>query len=114
MPSEGFSDMASGSGKHKSYGRKAAGLEWDVYDDNTQKARTGWGNVSQPWSTRTAMQYVGFPHSDRLWPRHCHEQNCKALSASYMQLEDVEAKLTLLMILRNISNLDRWPRSAIP
>ena len=106
--------MASGSGEHKLHRRKAVGLEWDVYDDNTQKAKTCWKNVAQPWSAGTAMEYVGFPHFDRLWPRHCYERNCKAVSASYVQLEDVEAKWRFLTILRNISNLDRWPRSAIP
>ena len=123
--SEGFPDMASGgsgdmasasggSGGHKSHLRKAAALEWDVYDDNTQKARAGWETVPQPWSAKTAMQYVGFPHFDRLWPRPCHERHCKAISASYIQLEDVEAKWRFLTILRSISNLDRWPKSAIP
>jgi hypothetical protein len=44
--SEGFSDMTSGElGGHKSHGRKAVVLEWDIYDDNIQKARTGWKNV---------------------------------------------------------------------
>jgi hypothetical protein len=112
--SGGSGDMASGSGGHKSHGRKAAGLEWDVYNDNTQKARAGWENVPQPWSAKTAMQYVGFPHFDRLWPRSCHERHCKAISASYMQLEEVEAKWRFLTILRSISNLDRWPKCAIP
>jgi hypothetical protein len=112
--SGGSGDMASGSGGHKSHGRKAAGLEWDVYNDNIQKARAGWETVPQPWSAKTAMQYVGFPHFDRLWPRSCHEKHCKAISASYMQLEDVDAKWRFLTILRSISNLDRWPKSAIP
>jgi hypothetical protein len=31
-----------------------------------------------------------------------------------MQLEDVEAKWRILTILRSISNLDRWPKNAIP
>jgi hypothetical protein len=90
--SGGSGDMASGSGGHKSHGRKAAGLEWDVYNDNTQKARAGWETVPQPWSAKTAMQYVGFSHFDRLWPRSCYEKHCKAVSVSYMQLEDVDAK----------------------
>jgi hypothetical protein len=60
------------------------------------------------------MQYVGFPHFDRLWPRPCHERHCKAVSASYMQLEDVDAKWRFLTIPKSISNLDRWPKSAIP
>ena len=34
--------------------------------------------------------------------------------ASYIQLEDVETKWRFLTILRNISNLERWPKSAIP
>jgi hypothetical protein len=90
--SGGSGDMTSGSGGHKSHGRKAAGLEWDVYNDNTQKAKAGWETVPQPWSAKTAMQYVGFPHFDRLWPRSCHEKLYKAISANYMQLEDVDAK----------------------
>jgi hypothetical protein len=90
--SEGFSDMASGgsgdmasggSGGHKSHGRKATGLEWDGYDDNTQKARAGWENT---------MQYVGFPHFDQLWPRPCYERHYKGINTSYMKLEDMEAK----------------------
>ena len=85
--------MASGgSGEHKPHGRWATGLEWDVYDDGTQKARTCWENVPQPWSAKTAMQYVGFPHFDRLQPRTCHERHCKAISASYIQLKDMETK----------------------
>ena len=68
--------MASGgSRKHKKHGRKAAGLEWDVYDDDIQKARTGWENVQLLWSAKTAMQYVGFLHFDRLWPRPCIERH---------------------------------------
>lgn len=111
--------MASASGGSsygcsRGHGRKAADLEWNVYDDPSQKARVGWENVPQPWSAKTAMQYVGFPHFDRLWPRHCHERHCKAVNASYTQLEDVEAKWRFLTILRSISNLDRWPKSAIP
>jgi len=112
--------MASGSGGsgdaggHKSHPRRPAGLEWDVYDDHTQKARVGWENEPQPWSVKTAMQYVGFCHFDRLWPRACHERNCKAVSASYEQLEDVDVKWRFLTILRNLSDLGRWPKSTIP
>ena len=97
-----------------SHARKPADPEWDIYNDLNQKARAGWELVQQPWSARTAMQYVGFCHFDRLWPRNSHERNCKAVSGSYMQLEDVEVKWRFLTILRNISTLDRWPRSAIP
>jgi hypothetical protein len=60
------------------------------------------------------MQFVGFPHFDRLWPRHCHERHCRALSANYYQLEDVEIKWRFLTILRNISNLAKWSKRAIP
>ena len=114
VASGGSSDMASrGSGEHKKYGCKAAKLEWDVYDDDTQKTKPGWENVPQPWSAKTAMQYVGFPHFDRLWPRPCQKRHCKSISASYIQLADVETKWRFLTILRNISNLERWPKSAI-
>ena len=53
--------MASGGSREpKKYHRKAAELEWDVYDDDIQKAKTSWKNVPQLWSTRTVMQYVSF------------------------------------------------------
>jgi hypothetical protein len=60
------------------------------------------------------MQYVGFPHFDRLWPRPCHEIHCRSISANYNQLQDVETKWRFLTILRNISNLERWRKGAIP
>jgi hypothetical protein len=42
MTSEGSIDMASGGSKEtKKYHRKAAALEWNVYDDHTQKAWKG-------------------------------------------------------------------------
>ena len=85
--------MASGGSREaKKYHRKFAELEWDIYDDHIQKARTGWERVPQPWSANIAMQYVGFPHFDRLWPRPCHEIHCRAISANYNRLQDVETK----------------------
>jgi hypothetical protein len=103
-----------GSMEPKKSTRKCCELEWDVYDDHTQKARTGWAMVQQPWSAKIAMQFVGFPHFDRLWPRHCHERHCRVLSVNYHQLEDVEIKWRYLTILRNIFNLAKWPKGTIP
>ena len=115
MAREGSRDMTSGGlKKPKKYHRKAAELEWDVYDDDTLKARRCWENVPQLWSARTGMQNVSFANFDWLWPRSCHEQHCKSKCASYIQLEDVETKWRFLTILRNISHLGRWPKSAIP
>ena len=66
MTSEGSEDMASeGSSKSKKPTCKHCGLEWDVYDDYTQKIRIGWKRVQQPWSVEIALQFVGFPHVDR-------------------------------------------------
>ena len=85
--------MASGgSPKPRKSTCKHCELEWDVYDDHAQKARIGWERVQQPWSAEIALQFVGFPHVDRLWPKHCHERHCRALSANYHQLEDVDVK----------------------
>ena len=107
--------MASGGSREpKKPTRKYSELEWDVYDDHTQKAWTCWAMVQQPWSAEIAMQFVGFPHFDRLWPRHCHERHCRALNANYYQLEDVEIKWRFLTILRSIFNLAKWPKRAIP
>ena len=110
MASGGSGDMTSacrGSRGLKPHGRKAAMLEWDIYDDNTQKTMTSWENVPQPWFAKTAMQYMALPHFDQLWPRPCHERHCKAICASYMQLENVEAKQRFLTIFRSISDLER-------
>jgi hypothetical protein len=115
ITSRGSTDMSSGGSREtKKYHRKAAALEWNVYDDHTQKTWKGWERVAQPWSTKIAMQYVGHPHFDRLWPRPCHEVHCRSISANYNQLEDVEIKWKFLIILRNISILERWPKGAIP
>ena len=85
--------MASGGSREaKKYQRKFAELEWDIYDDHIQKARTGWERVPQPWTANIAMQYVGFPHFDRLWPRPCHKIHCRSINANYNQLQDVETK----------------------
>ena len=60
------------------------------------------------------MKYVGFPHFDWLWLRSCHERHCKAKGVSYAQIPDMETKWRFLTIFRNISNLERWPKGAIP
>ena len=65
----------------------------------------------------TAVLYgdcIAVRHFDRLWPRPCHERHCGALIANYHLLEDVNIKWRFLTILRNISNLTRWPKSVIP
>ena len=47
---ENLETLASrGSREPKKYHRKATELEWDVYDDDTQKTMTGWENVPQSW-----------------------------------------------------------------
>ena len=109
--SEGFPAMASGGSGDarglKSNPRKPVGLEWEVYIDRTQKTRIDWDNDPQPWSAKTAMQYVGFSHFNWLWPRACHERRCRVVSTSYEQLENVQAKWRFLTILRSISDLER-------
>ncbi len=93
MASGGCIDMASGGLREaKKYGRKFAEFEWDIYDDHTQKARPGWKRIPQPWSANIAMQHVGFPHFDRLWPISCDGIHCRAISANYNRLQDVETK----------------------
>jgi hypothetical protein len=115
MASGGYIDMASGGSREaKKSRRRFAELEWDIYDDNTQKARPGWEMVPEPWTANIALQYVGFPHFDRLWPRPCHEIHCRSISANYNQLQNVETKWRFLTILRNISNFERWRKGAIP
>ena len=60
------------------------------------------------------MKYVGFPHFDRLWSKSFHEQHCKSKDAKYNQIQDLEIKWRFLTILRKISNLEGWPKNAIP
>ena len=62
MTSGGSRDMATGGSREpKKPTRKCCGLEWDVYDDHTQKTQTGWERVQQPWSAEIALQFVDFP-----------------------------------------------------
>ena len=88
----GISGNMANEGEHKKYGRKAAELEWVVYDDDTSKTRPDWEYVPYLQFAKTAMQYVGLLHFDRLWPRPSYERHCKFINASYIQLEDVETK----------------------
>jgi len=62
----------------------------------------------------TAMECVGFPHFDRMWPEWCHETHCKLWDTRYSYIEDLEIKWRFFTILRAISNLERWPKNAIP
>jgi len=41
----GISGNMANEGEHKKYGRKAAELEWVVYDDDTSKTRPDWEYV---------------------------------------------------------------------
>ena len=96
MTSEESRNMASGGPREpKKPTRKCYGLEWDVYNDHTQKAWTGWESVQQPWSAEIVLQFVGFPHFDRLWPRPCYERHCRALSANDYQLEKCGHKMEI-------------------
>ena len=85
-------NMPSGGSREPKKYRMGAELEWDVYDDHTQKAWTGWKRVSQPWLAKIAMQYVGFPHFDQLWQTPCHEVYCRAIITNYKRVEDVKTK----------------------
>ena len=60
------------------------------------------------------MEYVSFAHFDHLWPESSHATHCKAKDAKYNHIEDLEIKWRFLIILRGISNKERWPKNAIP
>jgi hypothetical protein len=52
--------------------------------------------------------------SDRMWPRECHAKNIEIKSASWCDLVDIKVKWKFLIILRAISNSDRYARNIIP
>ena len=109
--------MPGGDGTGGSAGkraRKEVDLELEIFHNPTLRAYPGWENEPQPWSAATAMEYVGFSHFDRLWPESSHVQHCKSRDAKYGQIQDLEVKWRFLTILRGISNLERWPKNAIP
>ena len=60
------------------------------------------------------MKGVDFPHFDWLWPESSYEHHCKSKDAKYNQIQDLGAWWRFLTILRKISNLERWPKNAIP
>ena len=67
-------------------------MELDIFADATKMAYDGWESVPEPWNAATAMQFVGFPHFDRLWPESSHASHCKSKGARYATIEDVEVK----------------------
>jgi hypothetical protein len=49
-----------------------------------------------------------------MWPCECHAKNIETKSASWCDLVDIEVKWRFLIILRAISNSDRYARNIIP
>jgi hypothetical protein len=83
-------------------------MNMELYDDYSILADSGWQAAEQLWSSSTALQYVKLAFSDRMWPRECHAKNVKTKSASWCDLVDIEMKWRFVMILRTISNSDRY------
>ena len=94
--------------------RNPAKCKWEIYHNLMARVYPGWENEPQPWSATVAMKYVNFPHFDRLLPESSHEHHCKSKDAKYNQIQDLETKWTFFIILKKISNLERWPKNAIP
>ena len=107
----GAGDGDGDGGKKK---RRVVDLELDVFHNPKLCAYPEWEQQPQPWSVATAMKYVGFLHSDRLWPPNSHGQHCKSKDAKYLHLEDVEVEWQFLTILRAISKQTKWPKGSIP
>ena len=57
-------DEVGGASRKKA--RMEVELELDVFYNPALRAYVGWENVSQPWSTETAMEYICFAHFDHL------------------------------------------------
>jgi hypothetical protein len=106
----------AGSGEKKNAHRrgKKKVMNMELYDDHSILAESGWQAAEQPWSSSTALQYVKLAFSDRMWPRQCHTKNIETKSASWCDLVDIEVKWRFLIILRVISNSDRYARNIIP
>jgi hypothetical protein len=94
--------------------RRPVDLELEILHNPNLLAYEGWQTVPEPWTAASAMNYVSFPHFDRLWPEGCHEQHCKSRDTKYSHIEDLEIKWRFLTILRAISNLERWAKNSIP
>jgi hypothetical protein len=108
-------EMAS-SGEKKNLHRrgKKEVMNMELYDDHSILVEPGWQVAEQPWSSSTALQYVKLVFSDRMWPRECHAKNIEIKSASWCDLVDIKVKWKFLIILRAISNSDRYARNIIP
>jgi hypothetical protein len=106
--------MVSSGEKKNAYRRgKKEVMNMELYDDYSILAELGWQAAEQPWSSSTVLQYVKLAFSDRMWPRKCHAKNVETKSASWYDLVDIEVKWRFVMILRALSNSDRYARNMI-